>query len=100
WRSLRNLDLLMLLSFTVSLWYFQQGRIFSSVSWVYPGLLYLLARTIWIGIRDRPPPTSRPLWPVWVLAAATVFLGGFKVGLNVRDWKWNDAGLPGPNRDQ
>ena len=87
----------MLLSFTVSLWYFQHGRIFSSVSWVYPGLVYLLARTVWIGIRDRPPPTSRPLWPVWVLAAATVFLGGFKVGLNV--WGHSnviDVGYAGP----
>ena len=97
WRSLRNLDLLMLLSFTVSLWYFNHGRIFSSVSWVYPGLVYLLARTVWIGIRDRPPPTSRPLWPVWLLAAATVFLGGFKVGLNV--WGHSnviDVGYAGP----
>lgn len=97
WRSLRNLDLLVLLSFSVSLWYFNHGRIFSSVSWVYPPLLYLLGRTIWIGIRDRPPPVSRPLWPVWVLAAATVFLGGFKVGLNI--WGHSnviDVGYAGP----
>jgi hypothetical protein len=100
WRrplSLRNLDLLALLSFSVSLWYFNHGRIFSSVSLVYPGLVYLLARTIWIGVRDRPPPVSRPLWPVWLLAAATVFLGGFKVGLNV--WGHSnviDVGYAGP----
>ena len=54
--SLRNLDLLALLSFSVSLWYFNHGRIFTSVPLVYPGLVYLLGRTIWIGIRDRPPP--------------------------------------------
>lgn len=97
WRSLRNLDLLVLLSFSVSLWYFNHGRIFSSVSWVYPPLLYLLGRMIWVGARDRPPPTSRPLWPVWLLAAATVFLGGFKVGLNV--WGHSnviDVGYAGP----
>jgi hypothetical protein len=95
--SLRNLDLLALLSFSVSLWYFNHGRLFSSVPLVYPGLLYLLARTIWIGVRDRPPPVSRPLWPVWLLAAATVFLGGFKVGLNV--WGHSnviDVGYAGP----
>ena len=95
--SLRNLDLIALLSFSVSLWYFNHGRIFTSVPIVYPGLLYLLARTIWIGARDRPPPTSRPLWPVWLLAAATVFLGGFKVGLNV--WGHSnviDVGYAGP----
>ena len=68
--SLRNLDLLALLSFSVSLWYFNHGRIFTSVPLVYPGLAYLLGRMIWIGIRDRPPPVSRPLWPVWLLAAA------------------------------
>ena len=93
--SLRNLDLLALLSFTVSLWYFNHGHIFASVSLVYPGLLYLLARTVWIGIRGRPSRASRPLWPVWLLAAATVFVAGFKVGLNVRDSNVIDVGYAG-----
>jgi hypothetical protein len=93
--SLRNLDLLALLSFSVSLWYFNHGRIFVSVPLVYPGLLYLLARTAWIGIRGRPPRTSRPLWPVWLLAAATVFVAGFKVGLNVRESNVIDVGYAG-----
>jgi hypothetical protein len=99
WRrplSLRNLDLLALLSFSVSLWYFNHGHVFASSSLVYPGLAYLLARTIWIGVRDRPPPTSRPLWPVWLLAAATVFLGGFKIGLNIRASNVIDVGYAGP----
>jgi hypothetical protein len=94
--SLRNLDLLALLSFSVSLWYFNHGRIFTSVPLVYPGLVYLLGRTIWIGARDRPPRVSRPLWPVWLLAAATVFLAGFKVGLNVRESNVIDVGFSGP----
>jgi hypothetical protein len=94
--SLRNLDLLALLSFSVSLWYFNHGRIFTSVPLVYPGLVYLLGRMIWIGLRDRPPRVSRPLWPVWLLAAATVFLAGFKVGLNVRDSNVIDVGFAGP----
>jgi hypothetical protein len=93
--SLRNLDLLALLSFSVSLWYFNDGRIFTSVPLVYPGLLYLLARTVWIGVRDRPPRVSRPLWPVWLLAAATIFLAGFRVGLNVRDSNVIDVGYAG-----
>jgi hypothetical protein len=93
--SLRNLDLLALLSFTVSLWYFNHGHIFASVSLVYPGLFYLLARTVWIGMRGRPPRASRPLWPVWLLAAATVFVAGFKVGLNVRDSNVIDVGYAG-----
>ena len=94
--SLRNLDLLALLSFSVSLWYFNHGRLFTSVPLVYPGLAYLLGRMIWIGIRDRPPPVSRPLWPVWLLAAVTVFMCGFKVGLNVRDSNVIDVGYAGP----
>ena len=92
---LRNLDLLALLSFSVSLWYFNHGRIFVSVPLVYPPLIYLLARTVWIGIRGRPPRTSRPLWPVWLLAAATVFIAGFKVGLNVRESNVIDVGYAG-----
>jgi hypothetical protein len=94
--SVRNLDLLALLSFSVSLWYFNHGHVFASSSLIYPGLAYLLARTIWIGMRDRPPRTSRPVWPVWVLAAATVFLAGFKIGLNVRDSNVIDVGFAGP----
>jgi hypothetical protein len=89
-------DLSALLSFSVSLWYFNHGHIFASSSLVYPGLAYLLARTIWIGLRDRPPRTSRPLWPVWVLAAATIFLAGFKIGLNVRASNVIDVGYAGP----
>jgi hypothetical protein len=81
--SVRNLDLLVLLSFSVSLWYFNDGDVFASMSLVYPPLVYLLARMVWMGFRGRAAPASRPLWPVWVLAAATVFLAGFRVGLNL-----------------
>ena len=94
--SVRNLDLLAFLSFSVSLWYFNHGRIFTSVPLVYPGLVYLLGRMVWIGVRGRPPRMSRPLWPVWLLAAATVFLAGFKVGLNIRDSNVIDVGYAGP----
>jgi hypothetical protein len=93
--SLRNLDLLALLSFSVSLWYFNHGRIFASVPLVYPGLAYLLGRTVWIGLRGRPPRASRPIWPVWLLAAATVFVAGFRVGLNVRESNVIDVGYAG-----
>ena len=82
--SLRNLDLLALVSFSISLWYFNRGEIFTSVPLAYPPLLYLLGRTAWIGFRGRALPDWRPLWPVWVLAAAAVFLAGFRIGLNVQ----------------
>ena len=94
-RSIRNLDLLVLVSLSVSLWFFNEGRIFTSVPLVYPVLLYLLGRTLWIGIRDRAPTASRPVWPIWVLAAATVFLGGFRMGLDFADSNVIDVGYSG-----
>jgi len=81
--SLRNLDLVALLSFSVSLWYFNKGNIFTSVPLAYPPFVYLLVRMIWIGARRRPTGGFRPVWPVWLLAAATVFLLGFRIGVNV-----------------
>ena len=81
--SLRNLDLLVLLGFSVSLAFFDRGEIFRSVPLVYPVLAYLLARGLWVGFgRRRGLLTS--VWPTWLLAAATVFLLGFRVGLNVQ----------------
>jgi hypothetical protein len=93
--SMRNLDLLVLLSFSVSLWYFNAGRIFTSVPLVYPPLVYLLARTAWIGVRGRPLQSSQAVWPVWVLAAATIFLAGFRVGLDLRSSRVIDVGYSG-----
>jgi hypothetical protein len=93
--SLRNLDLLVLLGFTVSLWYFNRGDIFTSVPLAYPPLVYLLGRTLWVGLRGRGSPT-RPFWPVWLLLAATVFLAGFKVGMNIQASNVIDVGYAGP----
>ena len=90
-RSARNLDVLALLSFSVSLWFFNEGEIFTSAPLVYPPLLYLLARMVWI-TRRGPTPSGPPVWPVWLLAAALVFLAGFRIGLNVRDSNVIDVG--------
>jgi hypothetical protein len=92
--SWRNLDLLVLLSFSVSLWYFNSGDIFTSVPLAYPPLVYLLLRCVWIGATGRSPG-YRPLWPAWVLLAATVFLTGFRVGLNLEDSNVIDVGYAG-----
>ena len=80
--ALRNLDLLVLLGFSVSLWFFNRGEIFTSVPLAYPPLLYLIGRALWAGLRRRDI-ALRPIWPVWVLAVAAVFLLGFRIGLNV-----------------
>jgi hypothetical protein len=92
--SWRNLDLLMLLSFSVSLWFFNRGNVFASAPLAYPPLLYLLARSAWIGFTGRPV-RGRPLWPAWVLLAATVFLVGFRIGLNLEDSNVIDVGYAG-----
>jgi hypothetical protein len=93
--SLRNLDLLALLSFSVSLWFFNHGLIFTSVPLVYPGLVYLIGRSVYVGMRGRTSPASAPIWPVWALAAATVFVGGFRIGLNLSDSNVIDVGYSG-----
>jgi hypothetical protein len=93
--SMRNLDLLALLSFSVSLWFFNRGDIFTSVPLVYPPLLYLLGRMAWSGWRGRLATGSVPVWPIWLLAAATVFTAGFRIGLNVRASNVIDVGYSG-----
>ena len=92
--SLRNLDLVALLSFSVSLWFFNRGDVFTSVSLAYPPLLYVIARMAWIGTTARVAP-SRPVWPVWVLVAGAVFLAGFRIGLNVESSNVIDVGYAG-----
>jgi hypothetical protein len=97
WRrpwSVRNVDLLMLLSFSVSLWFFNRGNIFAAVPLAYPGLVWVLARCLWIGRRERP--VRARIWaPVWLLVAATVFLVGFRIGLNVEASNVIDVGYSG-----
>ena len=92
--SWRNLDLVMLLSFSVSLWFFNRGNVFASAPLAYPPLLYLIARCAWIGFTGRPV-RGRPIWPVWMLLGATVFLAGFRIGLNIEDSNVIDVGYAG-----
>ena len=92
--SLRNLDLVMLLSPTASLWYFNHGDVFTAVPLFYPALIWVVLRGAWIGVSGRGSP-SRAVWPAWVLLAAAVFLGGFRVGLNVQASNVIDVGYSG-----
>ncbi|MDP9285187.1 MAG: hypothetical protein M3P41_09610 [Actinomycetota bacterium] len=92
--SLRNVDLLVLLSLSASLWFFNHGNIFAAVPLAYPPLLWLLLRCVWVARSDRPT-RGAPVWPVWLLAAATVFLAGFRIGLNVRASNVIDVGFSG-----
>ncbi|MFA6000774.1 MAG: glycosyltransferase family 87 protein [Thermoleophilia bacterium] len=59
-----HLDLVMLLAFTVSHYFFNQGEIFKSVPLAYPPLVYLFLRLGWIGWRrssGRGTPASGSL---------------------------------------
>ncbi|HEX3807363.1 MAG TPA: hypothetical protein VHV52_11350 [Gaiellaceae bacterium] len=97
WRrllSVRNVDLLVLVSFSLSLWFFNHGHVFAAMSFAYPPLAWLIARCLWVSGRDSPS-RGAPVWSVWVLAAATVFLAGFRVGLNIRASNVIDVGYSG-----
>src|SRR6185437_1041820 len=102
--SLLHLDLLVLLSFSVSLAFFNHGRIYASTPLVYPPLLYLLGRMLWLSRPDRAR-TDRPrggsgagprlLIPAPWLALGVVFLLGFRIALNVTDSNVIDVGYAG-----
>ncbi|HET6997768.1 MAG TPA: hypothetical protein VFI03_04190 [Solirubrobacterales bacterium] len=94
WRRLRrvaNLDLLVLLAFGISHFFFNRGEIGLSVPLQYPVLLYLLGRALWIGFRGRGEGL-RPVWPTAWLIVVALFLIGFRVGLNVADSGAIDVG--------
>jgi hypothetical protein len=103
WRRLRrvaNLDLLVLLGFGLSHYFFNRAEIGVSVPLVYPVLLYLLGRALWIGLRGRGKGRGedvglRPVWPTMWLVVAALFLMGFRVGLNVADAGVVDVGYAG-----
>jgi hypothetical protein len=96
--SLLHLDLLVLLSFSISLAFFNHGRIFASVPLAYPPLLYLLARMLAL---SRARPSRRPARPLRLLvppswlAFGIVFLLGFRIALNVVDSNVIDVGYAG-----
>src|SRR5262249_55207851 len=104
--SPRTLDLFALSSFAVSLCSNNKGPVFAACPPVPPPLVYLLGRMVWSVVRDRGggPQSNdldhkvsgtRPFWPVWLLAAATVFLIGFRIGLNVESSNVIDVGYSG-----
>jgi Glycosyltransferase family 87 len=91
WRRVANLDLLVLLGFGVSHFFFNQGEIGVSAPLQYLPLLYLLGRALWLGFRGTGEGL-RPVWPVAWLMIAALFLMGFRVGLNVADSGSVDVG--------
>ena len=93
--SLLHLDLLALLSFSVSLAFFNHANIYASVPLVYPPLLYLLARMLALLWRAPRHAHLRLLVPAPWLALGLVFLIAFRITLNVTDSNVIDVGYAG-----
>ena len=93
---LLHLDLLVLLSFGVSHYFFNRGEIGVSAPLVYPVLLYLLARVLFAAFR---PGRSRgalvPHAPLVLLVVGLVFLTAFRIALNIADSNVIDVGYAG-----
>ena len=93
---LLHLDLLVLLGFSVSLAYFNDGNIGVSVPAAYPPLVYLLVRMLFAARPRRgPPDVVRLLVPASWLAIALVFLLGFRWALNLSNSNVIDVGYAG-----
>jgi hypothetical protein len=94
WRRLRRVahfDLLVLLGFGVSHYFFNRGEVGVSVPLQYVPLVYLFGRSLWIGLRGSRSGLD-PVWPtIWLLVAA-LFLIGFRTGLNMTDSGVIDVG--------
>ena len=88
-----HLDLLVLLSFGVSHYFFNRGEIGVSVPLVYPALAYLLARMLWIGFRGGDG--LRPSIPARWLGVAAVALIAFRLTINIADSGVIDVGYAG-----
>jgi hypothetical protein len=99
-----HVDLLVLLAFGVSVAFFNDASISTSVPIASGLLLYVFFRALTLGYRRRTkldadgeePTRKLPLWvsPMW-LAVALVFLVGFRIGLNVNSSNVIDVGYSG-----
>ena len=91
---LLHLDLLVLLSFSVSQFFFNKGEIVWSVPLAYPVLAYLFVRMIVAGLRPRtrPGPLIPRLTIRWLLVAGALLLV-FRIVLNIVDSQVIDIGF-------
>ena len=93
---LLHLDLLVLLGFSVSQFFFNKGEIVASVPLVYPVLAYVFGRMLIAGLwpRQRSGPLV-PLIPVRWLVWGAVALAAFRIGFNLIDSQVIDIGFAG-----
>ncbi|MBA2347455.1 MAG: hypothetical protein H0V81_04100 [Solirubrobacterales bacterium] len=90
-------DLAVLAAFGISVAYFNDAQVDTSVPLVYPLLAYLLVRALWLGLRraEAPREPLKLLVPPFVLLVGVLFLLGFRVGLNVTSSNVIDVGYAG-----
>ena len=111
--SWRTLDLLVLLSFSISLIWFNAGEIYTSVPLSYPPMVYLTVRLVVIGTRrtrarraraateepSDPSAVHRAVFrgwaPTWLLIAILMLTLGLRYGLNAFDSNVIDVGYAG-----
>ena len=93
---LLHLDLLVLLGFSASHFFFNKGEIGVSAPLVVPVLVYLFVRLAIVGFRGREQ--TEPLLPLvrrrW-LVIGVALLVAFRIGLNVVDSEVIDVGYAG-----
>ncbi len=99
WRrrpTLLHLDLLVLLSFSVSLALFNHADIGLSTPLFYPPLIYLCVRLTLLGFgRGRPREPLRTTVPVGWLVPAVLVLMALRITLNIVDSNVIDVGFSG-----
>ncbi|HEY7259576.1 MAG TPA: hypothetical protein VH459_10920 [Gaiellales bacterium] len=94
-RSMRTLDLVASLGFVVSLIEFNHGDIFRATPLIYPPLVYLAARMVWVGTHRRPREVRVGETHLLILIALVCGLMGFRLGLNNQDSNVIDVGYAG-----
>jgi hypothetical protein len=99
WRrkpTLLHLDLLVLLGFSVSLAFFNHGKIGLSVPLIYPFMLYLMVRLTLLAFgKGVPRAPLRTICPVPWLWVGIIFLEAFRIALNVVNSNVIDVGYSG-----
>ena len=85
--------LLLLAAFGVPYYLFNNTHFVASVLLVYPFLLAVIARMLWLGLRDRPRAGPEPRWPMPMLVAGLVVLVVARIVLDLIGPKVIDVGV-------
>lgn len=93
-RRMAHLDALLLLAlFAVPYYLFDHTHFIASYLVLYPLLLLVVARMLWLGLRGRPADDHAPRWPIPVLAVGLLALVAARVALAFIDGNVIDVGV-------